>query len=70
MAVQPNRTLPPTIKFVSKIFVFYVLPYHGAELKSFLCLSGHNKFGAKIKIMWEEQLVDSPIHYLTCVIVP
>ena len=25
---------------------------------------------ARIKIMWEEQLVDPPIPYLTCVIVP
>ena len=25
-------------------------------------------FVAIIKIMWEEQLVDPPIHYLTCVI--
>ena len=23
-----------------------------------------NKFGARIKIMWEEQLVDPPIHYI------
>ena len=29
-----------------------------------------NMFGARIKIMWEEHLVDPPIHYLTCVIVP
>ena len=26
--------------------------------------------GARIKIMWEEQLVDPPIHYLTGVGVP
>ena len=29
-----------------------------------------NTFSARIKIMWKEQLVDPPIHYLTCVIVP
>ena len=27
-------------------------------------------FGTRIKIMWEEQHVDLPIQYLTCVIVP
>ena len=27
-------------------------------------------FGTRNKIMWEEQLVDPPIYYLTCVIVP
>ena len=26
--------------------------------------------GSYIKIMWEGQLVDPPIHYLTCAIVP
>ena len=29
-----------------------------------------NMFGARIKIMWDEQLVDPPIHYLTGVVVP
>ena len=27
-------------------------------------------FGARIKIMWEEQLVDPPIHYITSVNIP
>ena len=27
-------------------------------------------FGSRIKIVWEEQLVEPPIHYLTCLIVP
>ena len=29
-----------------------------------------NKFGARFNIIWEKQLVDPPIHYLTCGIVP
>ena len=29
-----------------------------------------NMFGARIKIMWEEQLVDPPIDYITFLNVP
>ena len=29
-----------------------------------------NMFGARIKILWEEQLVDSLIHYITSIIAP
>ena len=54
------------------IIVFVSTQQKGAnknnEVKS-LC-ENKKMFYTRIKIMWEEQLVDPPIHYLTCVIAP
>ena len=59
-----------------------ILRYVKAYLFQLLCLSDHKKkvptrtieqrhmVGARIKIMWEEQLVDPPTDYITSVNVP
>ena len=40
------------------------------ECEKSLCEDKRNMFGARIKIMWEKQIVDPPIDYITSVNVP
>ena len=63
--------------------LWFSFSYLVSRLTQLLCLSGHNTkkganrtmkvktkrnmFGSRINIMWEEQLADPPIHYITSV---
>ena len=55
----------------SKILkVMVVLYLSGQNEKSTNRTDKRNMFGARVKIMWDEQLVDPPVHYITSVNAP